>query len=311
MQNCRTPAKIGMISILLGMTTFTSVLSQDLDESAKQKRDEPLGFVAAATFNGPRLINGHSIEAPAKGAFQLVISHRFGPLNDPFYTFFGMNQASFRFGFDYGVSKKLAVGIGRSSGFGGVAPPPTFDFYVLLNQTGGPKVMPVSVSILAAAAIDTERWPGDGMPRTFADRMYYTGQLLIARKFGERFSFQLMPTVIHRNLVTYPDQSNTLYALGLGGRLKITGRLALTAEYYFNKPHSIGAGYFNPLAFGVDIVTMGRVFQIQLTNTMGLIEPQFIGRTEADFLLGTSAIRLGFNFSRVFGGEKEGGKGAP
>jgi hypothetical protein len=285
------------------MTRFTSVLSQDLD-SARQSKEEHLGFVA----NGPRLINGHSIEAPAKGALQLVISHRFGPLNDPFYTFFGMNQASFRFGFDYGVSKKLAVGIGRSSGLGGIAPPPTFDLYAkykLLTQSRGSNEMPVSISILTAAAIDTERWPRDGISRTFADRMYYTEQLLITRKFGERLLFQLTPTVIHRNLVTYPDQSNTLYALGLGGRLKITRRLALTAEYYFNKPHAIGAGYFNPLAFGVDVVTMGHVFQIQLTNTMGLIEPQFIGRTEADFLLGTQAIRLGFNFSRVFGGNNK------
>ncbi len=294
--------KSSFVTFLLVTLTLTNSFSQDLDELMK-KNERPETSYATATFKGTRLIHGHSIEAPAKGVLQLMFSHRFGTLEDPLYTFLGMNQASIRFGFDYGISNKLSVGLGRSSGLGGTLPPPTYDFYVkykLLTQSTGAVNMPVSISLVGAFAIDTEHWPNDGVVRTDNDRLSYTGQILIARKFNEKFSLQLMPTVVHRNLTDSPDQLNTLVALGIGGRLKLSKRTALTAEYYFNKPNSLGAGYYDPVAIGFDIDTGGHVFQIMLTNSPGLIEPQFLGRTSTNFFDGPKAIRLGFNFSRVF-----------
>ena len=77
--------------------------------------------------------------------------------------------------------------------------------------------------------------------------------------------------------------------------------MALTAEYYYNQPNTLGAGFYNPVAIGLDIDTGGHVFQIMLTNSTGLIESQFLGRTATEFTDGARAIRLGFNFSRVFG----------
>ena len=287
--------------VLLGFSTITAC-AQNLDDLMKEAEGEQTEF-ATATFKGTRLINGHSIEAPSKGVLQLMFSHRFGTLEDPLYSFFGMNQASIRFGFDYGISKKLAVGIGRSSGLGGTTPPPTYDFYAkyrLATQAKGSVNFPVSISFLAATAIDTEHWPADGIVRTGNDRLSYTGQFLIARKFNEGFSLQLMPTSLHRNLTGAPDQQNTLYSLGVGGRIKLSKRTALTMEYYYTNPGSLGIGYYNPVAIGFDVETGGHVFQIMLTNSTGLIEPQFIGLTSTNFFDGPKAIRLGFNFSRVF-----------
>jgi hypothetical protein len=232
-----------------------------------------------------------------------MFSHRFGTLEDPVYTFLGMTQASIRFGFDYGISNKLAVGLGRSSGLGGSLPPPTYDFYAkyrIVTQSSGEVNFPVSISFLAASAINTQHWPADGIVRTDKDRLSYTGQLLIARKFNDKFSLQLMPTFLHRNLTNSPDQLNTLLALGIGGRIKITKRAAITAEYYYNQPNRLGAGYYNPVGIGFDIETGGHVFQIMLTNSTGLIEPQFLGLTSTNFFDGPKAVRLGFNFSRVF-----------
>jgi hypothetical protein len=214
-----------------------------------------------------------------------------------------MTQASIRFGFDYGITDKLAVGLGRSSGLGYTDPPPTYDFYAkyrVLTQSTGAHNSPVSISLLGATAINTIKWPNDGITRTNNDRMYYTGQVLIARKFSERISLQLMPTIVHRNLTDTPDQANTLYSIGVGGRFKLTKRAAFTFEYYYTDPSSLGIGYYNPVAIGFDIETGGHVFQIMLTNSTGLIEPQFIGHTYTNFTDGAKAIRLGFNFSRVF-----------
>lgn len=276
--------------------------SQDLDQLMAQSQEHTTNYTTA-TFKGTRLIHGHSIEAPAKGVMQLMFSHRFGTLEDPLYTFFGLSQASIRFGFDFGLTNKLAVGVGRSSGLGGSLPPPTYDFYAkyrLLTQSSGEVNMPVTVALLGAAAINTQKWPQDGIVRTGNDRLSFTGQLLIARKFSERFSMQLMPTLMHRNLTDSPDQHNTLMALGAGGRIKVSKRSAFTFEYYFNQPNTLGSGYYNPVAIGYDIETGGHVFQIMLTNSTGLIEPQFLGQTSTNFFDGPKAIRIGFNFSRVF-----------
>lgn len=296
-----TPKTSSYAVLILCLITHFAY-SQSLDELMKKEEGSTTTY-ATATFKGTRLIHGHSIEAPAKGVMQLMFSHRFGTLEDPLYTFLGMNQAAIRFGFDYGITNKLAVGLGRSSGLGGTTPPPTYDFYAkyrVVTQSSGAVRFPFSVSLLGATAIDTEKWPQDGIVRRGSDRFSFTGQMLLARKLNERFSLQLMPTVVHRNLTDSPDQHNTLLALGVGGRVKLSKRTALTTEWYANQPNTLGVGYHNSFAIGYDIETGGHVFQIMLTNSMGLIEPQFIGRTTTNFLDGAKAIRIGFNFSRVF-----------
>lgn len=276
--------------------------AQSVDDLMKEM-DQDAVVYTTATFKGTQLALGQSVEAPSKGVLQSMFSHRFGTLEDPLYTFLGMNQASIRFGFDYGITNRLSVGLGRSSGLGGTTPPPTYDFhgkYKLLMQSSGARAMPVTVALFAGTAVNTEHWPQDGIVRTAGDRMSYTGQLLVARKFNERLSLQLMPTVLHRNLVDNADQSNTLASIGMGGRIKLSKRTALTFEYYLSSAKDRGAGYYNPISIGYDIDTGGHIFQIFVTNSFGLIESQFLGSTSNNFFAGPKGIRLGFNFSRVF-----------
>jgi hypothetical protein len=290
---------------LIGMCS-SGALAQDLDALMKDAQKDQFEYTTA-TFKGTRIINGHSIESPAKGVLQSMFSHRFGTLEDAAYTFLGMNQASIRFGFDYGITDKLAVGVGRSSGLGGTTPPPTYDGYLkykVLRQSNGGRQMPVTMSVLLSSAIDTERWPSDGIIRKGADRFAFTGQLLIARKFNETFSLQLMPTILHRNLTSSVDQANTLYGIGAGGRIKLSKRTAITAEYYFNTANALGYGYYNPIAIGYEVDTGGHIFQIMLTNSSGLIESQFLGTTTTNFFTGPRGMRIGFNFSRVFNVKK-------
>jgi len=301
-----------IIALFLGTLQFSNAQNLDsLMSAAKGKQTE----YATATFKGTRIINGHSIESPNKGVLQVMFSHRFGPLNDPLYTFLGLTQASIRFGGDYGITDRLAVGLGRSSGLGGTTPPPTYDVYAkykVLLQSSGEINMPVTVSVLLASAINTTKLPHtDGSSYNFQDRLYYTAQILIAKKFSDRFSLQLMPTILHRNFTDSPDQQNTLYTLGIAGRIKLSKRVAITGEYYASLPNTLGVGYYNPLALGFEIETGGHVFQIHITNTQGLVENQFIGQTTANIFTGDNsngnafynamtALRIGFNFSRVF-----------
>jgi len=295
--------KNSVLACLLVCSLGMSV-AQNLDSLITEAEEKRIEYITA-TFKGTRVINGHSIESPSKGVLQLMFSHRFGPLDDPAYTFFGLNQASFRFGLDYGLTQRLAVGIGRSSGLGGGSPPPTYDGYLkckILRQAKGNRVVPISLSLVLAASYNTDKLfkRNDGSSYGYIDRLYYTTQILIARKFGNRLSVQLMPTFIHRNFTFTPDQHNNLYVMGFAARVKITKRMAITGEYYASFPNSLGTGFYNPLAIGFEIETGGHVFQIHATNSQGLIESQFIGQTTNNFFDGATAIRLGFNFSRVF-----------
>jgi hypothetical protein len=128
--------------------------------------------------------------------------------------------------------------------------------------------------------------------------MAYTGQLLIARKFSPKFSIQLMPTIVHKNTVDKAIESNDQFALGAGGRFKITRSVALTSEYYYRFGVKEGNPYYNALGFGIDIETGGHVFQIVLTNTQGLTDRAFVTETTGKFFSG--GIHLGFNVTRTF-----------
>jgi hypothetical protein len=121
--------------------------------------------------------------------------------------------------------------------------------------------------------------------------------LLFARKFSESFTLQISPTLVHRNWVENRNQDNDILAVGVGGRYKLTNRIATTFDYWYvvNKPN---ANHVNTLSIGFDIETGGHVFQLHFTNNRGMNEKQFITEGNGDWLKGD--IQFGFNLSRVF-----------
>jgi hypothetical protein len=245
------------------------------------------------TFKSTHLINGHSIETTKAGLLDFRISHRFGLLNSGSYNFFGLDNAIERLGLDYGITNNIGVGIGRS----------TFqkqmDVFLkvkLLRQSTGSHASPVSTKGLAAVIIKTLKDSDPAIKRTTSDKTAYTYQLIIARKFSSSTSIQLMPTMVHYNLVPLANDPNDLYSLGIGARQKLSKRLSLTAEYYYQ--FNQFSGYYNSLAIGIDIETVGHVFQLHFTNSTGLTESTFINQTFGKWENGD--IHFGFNISRVF-----------
>jgi hypothetical protein len=258
----------------------------------------------AATFKGTRLINGQTIETVSKNHLNFWISHRFGAINSGFIdNFFGLDEARIRLGLEYGLSDLLTVGIGRSS------QEKMYDFYAKYKLLRQSNFMPVTVTLYGSDAISTAATGSSlesGTVMKYYDnleRMTYTGQILIARKFSESLSLQLMPTFLHFNKAETIDTPNNMVALGVGGRMKLNKRLSLSAEYYyadFNRPSS--SNYHNSLALGLDIETGGHVFQFHLTNSRGMIERQFIAQTTKQWSDG--GIFYGFNISRSFSFDK-------
>lgn len=256
--------------------------------------EEPETEYVKNAFKSSRVINGHSMEMIAKGALDFRIMHRFGLLNDP-YNMFGLDQASMRMSFDYGIMKNLSVGIGRSTfkkevdGFVKVR---------ILQQSTGKKVMPVSVLLVAGTTLIGQKFPDPTRENLFTQRMGYYYQAIIGRKFSPRFTLQLTPTVVHRNFVEKIGDPNDTYALGIGGRIMLTKRLGIMADYFYSFNRFDGTNTYNPLSFGVDIETGGHVFQLHFSNTSGMNERAFIVDTFNRW--GKAEIRLGFNLSRMF-----------
>lgn len=292
--------------LIAGVCAFGFANAQDdlLDiiDNPPAKEKKEINYTTA-TFKGTRIVNMQSPEIPGKGVMQFVFMHRFGAINDDFlYNFFGLDLASVRLSLDYSPTDWLNVGFGRSS------VTKAWDGFLkikMLRQSTGDRNMPISAVLYSTINYTTLRF-NDGLPHYESDRLSYSYQLILARKFGDRFSAEVVPTLVHYNLVQTKAQSNDVFALGFGGRIKITQRLALTGEYmlqmpkntYFDETSQSEVPYNNALSIGFDIETGGHVFQLHLTNSRGLIDPQWIGRTPGSWSAGD--IYFGFNISRVF-----------
>lgn len=269
------------------------------DENKKEKKKD----YVTATFKTTRLINGQSIENVAKGVLDIKISHRFGMVNKGSYELFGLDQATMRFGFDYGISNRLMIGVGRSTfqkqydAF--------YKFKILRQAKGGRWPSPISISAVSAIILNTLKWEDPKRQNYYTSRISYAHQLIIARKFSEGLSLQLIPSFVHYNIAKSETEPNDIFALGGGGRIKLSKRLSFNVEYYHILPISLVAGEDyripgtkNSLAIGFDIETGGHVFQLHFTNSTGMTEKTFITETTGDFLKGD--IHFGFNLSRVF-----------
>ena len=281
-----------LLMALAGPARAQDDLLKDLE---KQTADSTRREVVLATFKGTHIINTQSVETPGQGTLAFLIQHRFGTLNSGAYNFFGLDQAVLRLSFEYGLTDRLAVGVGRSS------QEKTFDGflkYKAVQQTTGTRAMPVSVTLFASSALTTLKFSDPAVERTIASRADYTYQVLLARKFNSSLSVQLMPTLIHRNYVARSTMQNDVYALGAGIRQKLTKRLALTGDYFYLLPGHTANNFQNALGLGLDIETGGHVFQLHFTNSKGMIEKFFVPQTDGNFFNGD--IYFGFNVARNF-----------
>jgi len=274
---------------------FEQVIAQEEQNLLSLLGREETTEYAAASFKTNRVINLHSLESTAAGVLDIKISHRFGFINGGIYELFGLDEASIRIGADYGITDQLTIGFGRSSY------QKTYDGFIkykLLRQSTGVKEMPVTVAVLGTMAITTLKWEDPNRDNLFSSKLYYTTQVIIGRKFSNGFSFQLSPSLVHRNLVATYEESNNVFALGFAGRVKLNKRLSVNAEYIYVFPDQLAEQYRNSLSIGFDIETGGHVFQLHFTNSTSMIEKGFIAETVGNWADG--GVHFGFNISRVF-----------
>ncbi|MEZ4888419.1 MAG: DUF5777 family beta-barrel protein [Chitinophagales bacterium] len=285
-----------LFTIILILFTSCAFAQDDLlDLLGEDETAVPETEYIKASFKTTRVINAHSLENTAGGVLDIKISHRFGFLNGGLYELFGLDQATIRIGGDYGITDWLMVGLGRSSF------EKTYDGFVkfkLIRQSQGAKQIPITLAFASNVAIKTLEWRNLDRENYFSSRLTFTHQFILGRKFSESTTLQLMPTLVHRNLVEMTTEKNDVLALGIAGRQKLSKRIALNFEYYYVLPDQILDKYTNSLSLGFDIETGGHVFQLHFTNSTSMIEKGFVTETVGNWLNGD--IHFGFNVSRVF-----------
>lgn len=286
--------------LLIVLSLLNPLRAQEEDLLSLLGEEETGPEYTTAAFKGTRVINGHSLENVAHGVLDFRIGHRFGFVNGGINEFFGLDGATVRLSLDYGVTDRLAVGIGRSSF------QKTLDGFVkykFLRQCDAGCGMPITLAVVGSSSLTTLTtealpWFDPAREDYFSHRLGYSWQLIVGRKFNESFTLQLNPGVVHRNLVATADDPNDVIHISGAGRMKLTKRIAINAEYFHVLEGQLPDRYHNSLSLGFDIETGGHVFQLHFTNSTAMFERGFITETTGDW--GRGDIHFGFNISRVF-----------
>ena len=247
--------------------------------------------VVTSAFKSLKIVNLESTKLASKGDFYFIVAHRFGSIKDGFEGFYGLDNANTQLKFLYGLTEWLTISGARNQ--------LAYDFsvkYKLLNQVKNG--FPFAVAAFNSLAINNTLKPSVYPKLKFKDRFIYVSQLLISRKFSEKLSLEIAPTFFHENYTENPQQNNSQYALGFGGRYKLTKRWSINADYAAHFNRASNSVFKNPLSVGVDIETGGHVFQMHFTSSQGIHEAGYLGQTTGDWT--KLDVFFGFNLVRVF-----------
>ena len=273
---------------ILGISLLVASSLSAQDDLLGDMPSEPVITPVNFAFKTTRVVNLQSVETLGEGVFDFKIQHRFGALNSGASNAFGLDLATIRIGGEYGLTPKVTLGLGRSP------VEKTIDGYAKIKwvqqMRGGGS--PVSVLTVASAAYRNQNYTAEP---SLVERLAYVGQVIVGRKFNEKLSLQVVPSVVHYNWVNVAVP-NTQFALGLGMRHKLTMRSSLNLEWI---PVLSDKGtFYNSFSIGMDVETGGHVFQMGFTNSIGLSENLFLTRNTTQW--NNAGIRFGFNMSRVF-----------
>jgi hypothetical protein len=296
---------VNSLLVLCIVSLFSCNLNaQDLDDLLSDLQSEvATSQDVIATFKATRVINGHSVEMLAKGDLEFRIAHRFGRLNTGAVDLWGLDLADNRIGLDYGITNWLMTGIGRSS-FNNVV-----DYFLkarITRQQTQPQnlLQHFSINWYSNVMLDGRPNPLGSWTEDIDQRFSYAHQLIIAKKINDRFSLQITPTAIYESYVPTAEDQNLRFALGTAGRVKLTNRVAITAEHFLRIPFNgsdISPDFQqnnNSFSVGFDIETGGHVFQLHFTNSRSMVERGFIQQTNGTWA--NNDIHFGFNITRNF-----------
>ena len=295
--------------VMCGMRTFVGVallclalpaMAQDAEQPEVDKRP------VRSTFESIWIIDNATVDVPFKGTFEFDIQHRFGVVSNGYEDFFGLYApTNIRLGFGYVPVNNLMVG------FGITKTNLTWDAnarYAILRQTRSGNV-PLSLTYYGNAAFDTRAKEFFANPDEleFADRVSFFHQLLVGRKFSDRFSAQVAGSLSHFNTVeAYEDSegdvikkyNNDHIAIAVSAKYQVANWVNIIFNY--DQPittHEV----FDPesnIAFGIEFTSSSHQFQIFAGNFYNIVPQRNNVFNTNSF--GDGDILIGFNITRLW-----------
>jgi hypothetical protein len=259
-------------------------------------REEGSGQASPSTafsrpaFWGTRLVNLPTTTTLGKGEFLFRVSHRFQPpMSDGWDAFYGLDGPAYvLLSFGYGLRDDLMVTVGRTG---------LFQEWELsadwaLVEQGARSELPFSATLHAGASIVSMDKPeGD----EWSGRLRLSALLSLSYQFDDRLSFLLVPAFASNTNFWDPDSEGT-FALGIGARYTVFDEISLIAEWV--PPLAGYNDLYSGWGFGVEKKIGGHVFQVFVTDSIGLLATQYL--PGGDLRLGDGDFRIGFNIFRIF-----------
>jgi len=282
-----------LLSLMFGLSVIGQASAQDdllkqLD-TVKPKEKQ----VEIAAFKGLQICNMQSTKLAAKGEWYVLISHRFGDLTEGLDNFFGLDDAYTKIGAIYGITNGLSVGLSRQTN--NKIYELTAKYRIKSQEENGFPVTVVGYNTMDINTnLSTDIYPN----LEFNNRLAYTTQLLVSRKFSDRFSAEIAPVFIHKNLYDPTTERDNQFVIGTGGRYKLTKRLSVNLEYAARIDAQENDVYHDLLSVGLDIETGGHIFQLVFSNCQTMNDVYVFSNATGKWNGGS--IYFGFNLYRVF-----------
>lgn len=266
--------------------------------------DRPTQASAAPAypFDGWKVINLPTTRALDAGSWLFLIGHRFNPpLNQGYDAFFGIDGSGIVYlSLGYAITDDLLVALGRSNASDNVE----LQTRYRLAQQRGERDWPIGLGVQGAVNWVTEDPPA-GESRFRGDAFKFTGQVSLSRDFDDRVGVALVPGVTF-NAAEAVDGEDALVTLGLGARWNFYRNLALVGEWVpivsgYTRTQTFGNDIrFDTWGGGLEIATSGHVFQIVVSNSVGLTTDQYLRGGDLDIRDALDGdLRLGFNIFRI------------
>lgn len=283
------------LSILFLFLTICTINAQQnlLDELTNNPKESSQFELPA--FKAMQIGNLQSTKIANKKELYLIVSHRFSPLADGIDNFFGLDGANTKIQFAYSFWDGIQFSLSRDSF------EKTYSGSAKVRVKKQSSNFPMNIVIYGSTDIATQLKTEFNTGLSFKDRVSLTAQILASRRISKNISLLIAPTFVRQNNLqkfnNTGDSNLNQFIVGMGGRVKISKRLSLNADYAISVNRNKNSVFSNPLTLGLDIETGGHVFQLVFTNSKASNDSGFLTRTEGKWF---NDVAFGFNIVRVF-----------
>lgn len=282
--------------LIIGFSSGFSQENSEKSKATKPKKEAPKLIKDA--FADIILINNQTSEVLRKNTLQMEIQHRFGRMNQGFkvgnnFDLFGIfGPSNIRFGFNYGFTDRLTVGLGATKNYSLYNVQWKYKIFSQTETNG----MPVSVTYFGNAAINISN---NADFSTVSNRLSYFNQILISRKFNKKLSLQIAPSLSHFNIVDlgrYEDISHYNLGVSFSGRYKFSAQSSFIFEYSHPLTVSESVDTKPDLGIGIEFATRSHAFQVFVSTANAIINQRNVVYNTMDFTKGD--MQIGFNIIR-------------